>query len=148
MYVGEPWKTQAIVRAALTLFDTTSDGIPGNDDLGAESSWYVMAAIGLYPLLPGADFYVLGTPLFPEVQIRSERPYCAPDAVRIQAPGAFERPYVRSMRVDGRAWDRGFITHAAICRGATIDIDTTADAPTGADAWASRDGAEPPSVCH
>nr|WP_245633644.1 glycoside hydrolase domain-containing protein [Amycolatopsis jejuensis] len=53
-YAGQPWKTQEVVRhIATTLFSAAPDGEPGNDDLGAQSSWYVWAALGIYPVDPG-----------------------------------------------------------------------------------------------
>jgi putative alpha-1,2-mannosidase len=55
-YVGQPWKTQELVdKVRGTLFSPTPDGEPGNDDLGAMSSWYVLAALGLYPSVPGTS---------------------------------------------------------------------------------------------
>jgi predicted alpha-1,2-mannosidase len=55
-FTGTPWNTQDVVRRILlTLYSDASDGLPGNDDLGALSSWYVWAAIGLYPEIPGVD---------------------------------------------------------------------------------------------
>src|SRR3546814_6056519 len=45
-FVGQPWQTQAIVRAAMRRIWTNSpSGISGNDDLGAMSSWYVWSAL-------------------------------------------------------------------------------------------------------
>jgi hypothetical protein len=55
-YVGQPWKTQELVdRVRSTLFSPTPEGEPGNDDLGAMSAWYVWAALGLYPSVPGTS---------------------------------------------------------------------------------------------
>jgi len=69
-YAGAPWRTQAVVRRIETsLYSATPDGEPGNDDLGAMSSWYVWAAIGMYPEVPGRGELVLGSPLFPHVTI-------------------------------------------------------------------------------
>ena len=75
-YAGAPWRTQEVVRRiATTLYGPTPDGEPGNDDLGAMSSWYVWAALGLYPETPGRGELVLGSPLFPHVTVTlGERP--------------------------------------------------------------------------
>ena len=69
-YAGAPWRTQDVVRRIVTtLYAPTPDGEPGNDDLGAMSSWYVWAAMGLYPETPGRAELVLASPLFPHVTI-------------------------------------------------------------------------------
>ena len=65
-YAGAPYKTQNTVRQIVnTLWSPTPAGEPGNDDLGSLSSWYVWAALGLYPETPGAPMLVVGSPLFP-----------------------------------------------------------------------------------
>ncbi|WP_342342524.1 GH92 family glycosyl hydrolase [Streptacidiphilus jiangxiensis] len=67
---GRPDRTQTVVRAILDqLFADTPDGEPGNDDLGAMSSWYVWAALGLYPQTPGTPTLALSTPLFPRAVV-------------------------------------------------------------------------------
>ena len=67
-YAGAPWRTQGVVRRIVTtLYGPTPNGEPGNDDLGAMSSWYVWAAMGLYPETPGRGELVLGSPLFPHI---------------------------------------------------------------------------------
>jgi predicted alpha-1,2-mannosidase len=68
-WLGQPWKTQAVIARALDTFTTKPDGLPGNDDLGATSGLYVFDALGLYPVIPGVGGFALGTPLFPEAHI-------------------------------------------------------------------------------
>jgi len=69
-YAGQPWKTQALVRRILTtLYGTGPEGLPGNEDCGQMSAWYVFSALGLYPVDPCSDHYVLGSPLFPEATL-------------------------------------------------------------------------------
>jgi predicted alpha-1,2-mannosidase len=70
-FLGKPWKTQEVVsRIANETFKPTSDGIPGNDDLGATSGVYVWNALGLYPAVPGVGGMVLGAPMFNKVVLR------------------------------------------------------------------------------
>ncbi|MGW0515936.1 glycoside hydrolase domain-containing protein [Crossiella sp. NPDC003009] len=65
-HTGRPWRTQQVVRQIMTtLFNATPDGESGNDDLGAQSSWYVWAALGLYPGTPGTSDLAVHSPLFP-----------------------------------------------------------------------------------
>ena len=69
-YFGAPWRTQAVVRRiATTLYSDHPGDEPGNDDLGAISSWYVWAAIGLFPVTPGTANLVIAAPLFPSASI-------------------------------------------------------------------------------
>ena len=72
-YIGEPWKTQKIMRGYQMLFRPTPDGMPGNDDLGSMSAWYIWSALGFYPLAGGAPVYATGSPMFEEAVIRSGR---------------------------------------------------------------------------
>ena len=69
-YAGAPWRTQDVVRRiATSLYSATPNGEPGNDDLGTMASWYVWAALGLYPEVPGRGELVLASPLFPHATI-------------------------------------------------------------------------------
>jgi predicted alpha-1,2-mannosidase len=69
-FAGAPVRTQEVVRRIVNrTFADGPGGLPGNDDLGATSSWYVFAALGLYPAVPGAGDLVLASPLFPAVTI-------------------------------------------------------------------------------
>ena len=68
-YIGQPWKTQRMVNRVRGLFGPVPDGEPGNDDLGAMSSWYVWAALGLYPSTPGTSILTVSTPIFDRVVI-------------------------------------------------------------------------------
>ncbi len=100
-YAGAPWRTQEVVRRiATSLYAPTPDGEPGNDDLGAMSSWYVWAALGLYPVTPGRGELELGSPLFPHetVMLGDGR------TIVIEAPGASPAtPYVRGLEAGGLA---------------------------------------------
>jgi predicted alpha-1,2-mannosidase len=94
---GAPWQTQATVRSIMSqLYQPIPGGEPGNDDLGAMSSWYVWAAMGIYPQTPGVPMLVVGTPLFDRITIDAGR------EIQINAPGAGgANPYVQSLRVNG-----------------------------------------------
>ncbi|WP_370104036.1 GH92 family glycosyl hydrolase [Streptacidiphilus sp. BW17] len=93
---GRPDRTEAVVRSIVDqLYGLSPGGEPGNDDLGAMSSWYVWAALGLYPETPGAPVLALGSPLFPYVAVH--RP-SGPD-LTITAAGT--GPYVRKLIRDG-----------------------------------------------
>ncbi|HEX4704325.1 MAG TPA: GH92 family glycosyl hydrolase, partial [Pseudonocardiaceae bacterium] len=98
---GAPWRTQATVRQVMSqLYQPIPGGEPGNDDLGAMSSWYVWAAMGLYPQTPGVPMLVVGTPLFDRTSIDAGHGR----RIEISAPGAGDaRPYVQGLRINGHA---------------------------------------------
>jgi predicted alpha-1,2-mannosidase len=98
--LGEPWRTQQIVREAITtLFTPAPDGLPGNDDLGTMSAWYVWSAMGLYPQNPAVRALDVGSPLFTSVVLHS--PANGP-TIDIEAPSASATtPYVQALRVNG-----------------------------------------------
>jgi predicted alpha-1,2-mannosidase len=114
-YVGAPWKTQRIVRRLLTeMYRNDPDGIIGNDDCGQMSAWFVLSALGLYPVDPVSAVYVFGAPLFDRAALR------VGDGARltIDAPGnAPDRPYVQSVTWNGAPWSRSWIAHRDIVRG-------------------------------
>ncbi len=105
---GEPWRTQAVVRQAIaTLYAPTPDGLPGNDDLGTMSAWYVWSAMGLYPQNPAVRRLDVGSPLFTSVVIHS--PENGP-TIDVEAPNASEStPYVQALRVNGRTTQNAWI---------------------------------------
>jgi predicted alpha-1,2-mannosidase len=113
-----PWRTQDVVRRAIaTLYNTTPAGLPGNDDLGAMSSWYIWCAIGLYPQNPAMRVLDVGSPLFREVRLESPRDV----TIEIHAPKASDaRPFVDGLRVDGQATQH---TWVAVPEHGTLRLD-------------------------
>lgn len=135
-YSGEPWKTQTVSRAAVSIYTPTITGLPGNDDLGALSGWLVWAMAGVYPINPGTPLMVIGSPVFEKVTIR--RP--SGDFV-IEAPGAsaFNR-FVTSAEFNGQSLDQSWLI---LPRDATTVRLTTSPVPDRN--WASAVAARPPS---
>jgi len=105
-FAGKPYLTQQIVRQTLnSLWSNDPKGIPGNDDLGEMSSWYVWSAMGLYPVIPGRPELLLGSPLFSDIVI--SRPA---SSITIRAPeAASDVFYVQSLKVNGRASTRPWL---------------------------------------
>jgi len=138
-YVGQPWKTQAIVRGLQTVYRPTPDGIPGNDDLGTMSAWYVWSALGFYPETAGAPVYAIGSPAFTSATIRLPG-----GAFTIHAPGAsFAGKYVTSATLNGAGLARTWFTHDAIRPGGSL---TLAMSPLANHSWGVGAGAAPPSM--
>jgi predicted alpha-1,2-mannosidase len=139
-YVGAPWKTQECIRQAQQeLFSDTPAGEPGNDDLGAMSSWLVWSELGMYPETPGTSTLVFGSPAFPHAVV-----HLADGAdITINAPGASPgAPYVQNLLLNGDSWPKTYLQGNQYLHGATLtfDLATTPD-PT----WGSGPAAAPPS---
>ncbi len=110
-YAGAPWKTQAIVhRLIREVYSASPGGEPGNDDLGAMSSWLVWAYLGLYPETPGAPVLVLGAPVFPHATLHLGNGH----TVAISAPGASTKTYVARLTVDGKPWRKAWLSSSLL----------------------------------
>ncbi len=120
-YAGAPWRTQDVVRRIVTsLYSAAPNGEPGNDDLGAMSSWFVWAALGLYPEVPGRGELVLSSPLFQHVSIS----LASGSSIVIDAPGTPDvGRYVQSLQV------QGLIAPASACIGTPAPAGSSYDCP-------------------
>ncbi len=139
-FVGQPWKTQQLVdRVRRELFGPTPEGEPGNDDLGAESSWFVWSALGLYPITPGTTILTVNTPLFD----RAEIAVAGGRSIRVVAPGASSGlKYVDGLSVDGRATDQTFVPESIIRTGGDVAFSLSAMPNLS---WGSGESSAPPS---
>jgi putative alpha-1,2-mannosidase len=118
-FAGQPWKTAREHADLRTLFRPTPDGLPGNDDLGGLSGWYVWSALGLGPATPGAPFYVLGSPQFTRADVRpAGRPGFRIDAPRANAA----RRFVRSANVGGRELSGAWLSDSELRRVRTLTL--------------------------
>jgi hypothetical protein len=143
---GRPGKTQEWVsRLRDGRYAATPGGLPGNDDLGACSSWYVFSALGFFPVCPGRPEYDLGTPLF-----RSAMLHLANGRTfTVKAEGAGrQRPYVRSLALNGIRYNQLTLSHALIVKGGEL-VEQMSDIPVEetrvgrADVWGGRGAANP-----
>ncbi len=140
IHAGRPDRTAERVRAIMAqLYRPTHDGLPGNDDAGAMSSWYVWSAMGLFPNA-GQPFYYIGAPVFARSRIVLE----GGKTFEIRAPHASaERRYVTGARLNGRRIDRAWITHRELAAGGVLELDMAATSGN----WATRFTA-PPNPFH
>ncbi|MGW7352480.1 GH92 family glycosyl hydrolase [Streptomyces sp. NPDC054784] len=133
-YLGTPAKTQETVRAELDqLWTTGHGGIPGNDDAGTMSAWYVFSALGVYPQVPSRADLVLSAPVFPTAVVHGGNG----NTLRINAPEAADgAAYIAGVRVDGEDSDRTWVPGSLVTEGGTLDYtlaDRAGDWGTGAD---------------
>jgi predicted alpha-1,2-mannosidase len=138
-FSGQPWKTQETVRQVLnTIWTNTPKGMPGNDDLGEMSSWYVWSALGMYPEIPGRGELVLGSPLFPEARIQR-----AGGDIVIKAEGAQTNvPYVHGLSVNGKATTKTWLSEDFLNHGGTLQFQLGA---TPDKTWGTGETDAPPS---
>jgi hypothetical protein len=140
-FIGEPFQTQSVVRQIQTqLFTDTSGGLPGNDDAGSISSWYVFSALGLYPDIPGVGGFVIGSPLFPRAKVTLET---GQTLIISAANAADSNPYVQSLSVNGNATTSTWLPLDTILNSPRTRLTFTLG-PTPA-SWGTGPADAPPS---
>ena len=117
-YSAQPWKTQKHVREVLTkLYNPQADGYCGDEDNGQTSTWYVFSAMGFYPVCPGSGEYVFGAPLFSKITLQLENgKQFEIDA----ANNSKENFYVSGISLNGKTWDKNYITHEELLKGGKL----------------------------
>jgi predicted alpha-1,2-mannosidase len=119
-YAGQPWKSQYWIREAMNrLYKPTPDGYCGDEDNGQTSAWYVFSAMGFYPVCPGTDQYVLGTPLFRKLTLTLENG----KKVIVNAPANSDtNRYVQGLTVNGKAWNNNWLNHFDLQKGGVLNF--------------------------
>ncbi len=139
-FVGKPWKTQKLVHTITSqLYKNAPDGLAGNEDCGQMSAWYVLSAMGFYPVTPGTDQYEIGTPLFDTVRINLENGNTFTIVANNKTDGRF---YIQSARYNGKPYTRSYITQDMIMNGGTLEFEL---GETPDKHWGSRTNDRPHS---
>jgi len=117
-YAGQPWKTQYHVREVMDkLYNYLPDGYCGDEDNGQTSAWYVFSALGFYPVTPGTDQYVFGSPLFKKATLKFENG----KELVINAPANDKKNfYVGEISLNGRELNRNYIKHGELMSGGDL----------------------------
>ena len=132
-YGGQPWKAQYWVRQTMDrLYSATPDGYCGDEDNGQTSAWYVFSALGFYPVCPGSNQYVIGTPYFDHVTLHLENG----KQVTITRKG--KGCYIQSMTIDGKPYTRNYLEHERLLQGCDIRF-VMGDTPNTKRGTAPRD---------
>jgi len=138
-WYGQPWKTQKVARAEMSAYNSGPYGLPGNDDAGEMSAWYVLAALGLYHVAPGVDAWELSSPAFPQAVLQPS----TGSRLTIAAPGASAAaPYVHALQLNGAPVNRTFLTTCQLRSGGELAF-TLGALPDRS--WGTGSGAAPPS---
>lgn len=119
-WVGKPEKSQAILDEIMARFYGMNDGrtLAGMDDAGEMSSWYVFAAIGIYPYSPADDEYIVSVPLFDEVKVQLPE-----STFTITKSG--EGRKLEKVTYDDKPLDGWFVSHSDLTRGKELVIETS-----------------------
>jgi predicted alpha-1,2-mannosidase len=117
-WTDEPWKTQERVRMiAPLMYRPAPDGLGGNDDFGQMSAWYIFNALGFYPVLPGSDQYVIGSPSVVSADVKLENGKVFSVRTVNQSE---ENVYIRKITLNGKPLDRHYIRHQEITDGGEL----------------------------
>jgi predicted alpha-1,2-mannosidase len=119
-YAQKPWLTQEKARYIMEqLYRTGPGGLPGNEDMGSLSSWYVLSAMGIYPVTPGSPQFAFGSPLFEEVTIHLPE---GKEFVIQAMNNPSQNKYIQSATLNGKSFDRSWISHAEIMAGGMLEF--------------------------
>ncbi|MDD4603244.1 MAG: GH92 family glycosyl hydrolase [Bacteroidales bacterium] len=139
-YVSCPWKTQELIhKICHDFYKNDPDGLIGNEDCGQMSAWYVLSAMGFYPVTPGSGNYAIGSPLFPKAVITLENG----KTFTIRANNAGDQNfYIQSASLNGKPCSRTYLSHEDILKGGEMVFNMGS---TPNKAWGVGAGASPPS---
>ncbi len=143
-YAGQPWKTQERTRLILeSLYGPDAWGLPGNDDMGTMSAWYIFSALGFYPVTPGQPVYVLTSPQFEKAVIQLDE-YYGNRKFTVKANHASgDNKYIQSAMLNGKPLNRTWITHEEIIKGGKLEFIM---GPYPNMEWGTTFEAAPPSM--
>ncbi|MDB5119652.1 MAG: alpha 2-mannosidase [Sphingobacteriales bacterium] len=117
-YVDQPWKTQKLIpRILRDQYQNNPEGLSGNDDCGQMSAWYILSALGFYPVNPVGGEYVLNVPFYEKAVINLA------DGKRfvVEAKNRSERnSYVQKIELNGVVHSSGFLSHRDIMNGGSL----------------------------
>lgn len=140
-FSGQPWKTQFRVRQIMNVWYTDGPrGIPGDDDGGETSSWYVLSALGFYPACPGSPVYEIGSPIFAKSVIRMGN---GKDFTIVADHMSTQNKYIQSATMNGRPLNKPWFSQSDIANGATLVLQM-GDKPNYQ--WGSAPEDAPPSM--
>lgn len=143
-YAGEPWKTQKRVSQIMAeKYLAKPDGLCGNDDMGQMSAWYIFSAMGFYPVAPGQNVFVIGSPIFEEATLDLGK-YFGGHQFTVKAKGVSPvNIYIQSATLNGKSYTKNWIAHDDIVKGGTLVFVM---GPQPNKNWGSSSADIPPSL--
>jgi len=120
-YAGQPWKSQQKVRVIMQkLYKNAPDGLCGDEDNGQTSAWYVFSAIGFYPVCPGSNQYVLGSPLFNQVSLNLQN---GKRFEIVANNNSSENVFSEEKKLNGKDYKKLYISHQDIMNGGKLEME-------------------------
>jgi predicted alpha-1,2-mannosidase len=140
-YAGQPWKTQRRVRDIMKIWYNPGPlGYPGDEDNGETSSWYVLSAMGFFPVCPGRPVYDIGSPIFDEVKLTLDGGKVF--TIKAKNVSAVNK-YIQSAMLNGKPLNKPWFEHKDMASGGTMVFEM---GPRPNTAWGSAPEAAPPSM--
>ncbi|WP_294957434.1 GH92 family glycosyl hydrolase [uncultured Flavobacterium sp.] len=117
-HAKQPWRTQYWVRHILdTQYNTTANGLSGNEDCGQMSAWYVFSSMGLYPMNPASGEYEIGSPIFEKSTLNLPNG----KIFVIEAENVSDKNfYIQSATLNGKAFNKTAISHQELLKGGVL----------------------------
>ena len=140
---GQPWKTQQLTREILEKMygsDKYGFAFPGMDDQGSTSSWYVMSALGFYPVDPSSPDYILGSPIFDQATIHMGKDH---DFKIVARHNSAKNIYIQAATLNGKEWNKPWFSNSDIAQGGELILTM---GPVPNKNWGSARDSAPPSM--
>lgn len=119
-YAGKPWRTQEkVTEIKNSLYKNTRDGLCGNDDCGQLSAWYIFSSLGFYPLCPGSDSYIIGTPSFKSIKLK------LPNNTEFTVKAhnlTDDNFYIQSAKLNGENYTKTYINFDDVKNGGILEF--------------------------
>lgn len=132
-YAGQPWKAQQRLHEVMkSQYGSKPNSLSGNDDCGQMSAWYIFNAMGFYPVCPGDDYYVIGSPALPKAVMHLSN---GKDFTTQANNLSNENIYIQSVKLNGKNWDSPFLPFSELQNGGSL-VFTMGPQPNKA--WGSR----------
>lgn len=132
-FINKPAKTQEKIRQILTeLYTNEPDGISGNEDCGQMSAWYIFSSLGFYPVTPGSNQYIIGSPLFEKATLHLENGKSFTVEANNQST---VNKYIASVKLNGKKYEYSYIDHQDLMKGGNLVFEMT-NKPSN---WGTKD---------
>uniref|UniRef100_UPI003217A871 GH92 family glycosyl hydrolase n=1 Tax=uncultured Draconibacterium sp. TaxID=1573823 RepID=UPI003217A871 len=120
-YAGKPWKTQEVVNEIkMTQYSSSRDGLCGNDDCGQMSAWYIFGSLGFYPVTPGMDYYVIGSPSVKSAKLHLPN---GKEFIVKAANVSESNYYIQSVLLNGQNYTKSFLNYNDIQKGSILEFN-------------------------
>lgn len=117
-FTGKANKTQEKIHQILKdMYHNSPEGLEGNEDCGQMSAWYVLSALGFYPVTPGTTDYIIGSPLFSSATIRLES---GKQFVIKAADVSDKNFYVQSATLNNKGYSKSSLSYFDINKGGLL----------------------------